>query len=86
MFRSSLAASSAVVLALACHAPAPEVREQSVEQEVAALVERTNALRSFHAVYDVEQSDAASMTLDFVYRAPDLARARMVAGDDIVEC
>lgn len=53
--------------------------ERSVEDELAALIEKTNALESFHLVYDMGnagEEGPAKATFEFVYRAPDLARMR----------
>jgi hypothetical protein len=57
-----------------------ERQEPSVEEVIAALIKKTNALESFHAIYDLEdkqESEETRMTLELIYRAPDLGRLRV---------
>ena len=56
---------------------------RSVEEEITALIEKTNDLETFHLVYHVEREgeDPMKATFEFVYRAPDLARMK-AAGDE----
>lgn len=69
-----LALTAFVALVTALGASFRQVEEPSIEQEIEALVAKTNALDSFHLVYEVSPSKdmtrAAEMNL--VYRAPDL--------------
>ncbi len=64
--------------------PQQEPEELNVEQELAALIEKTNALETFHLVYDMTspgEETPTKATLEFLYRAPDLARMH-VTGDE----
>lgn len=67
---------SAAALLLLCGTARGE--EESVEQILAALIERTNALESFHVVYDVEGRGEGGEML-FTYEAPGLAHFSMAA-------
>ena len=59
----------------------------TVADEIAALIEKTNALESFHAIYDMTRSEekGGAMTLEFAYRAPDLGVARVHGSEMDVE-
>jgi len=75
-------------LSLCACASAPEQDEHSVERELADLLERTSALQSIHAVYDVELAaeDVETGNAELVYRRPDVLQLRMTAGADSAEC
>jgi len=67
-----------LVLASLC-APRQET-ELSIEQELDALIEKTNSLESFHAVYRGKTrkgEEDVDASFDLAYQAPDRARARM---------
>jgi hypothetical protein len=68
-----------ILAALLWVAPQQEPEERTVAQELAALIEKTNALESFHAIYDLKRTGegAMEMTMELVYRAPDLGRLRL---------
>src|SRR5688572_5574327 len=69
---------AAVLVAAALVAP-QEDEEQSVQEEIAALIEKTNALETFHLIYDLKGKDEDGPidgTMELVYRAPDLGRLR----------
>ncbi len=59
--------------------------EPSVEQELEALIAKTNALESFHLVYDFEQPEtdvsAPGAMIEVIYRAPDLGHVRFPDAD-----
>src|SRR6185503_16696674 len=60
----------------------PKKEEPTVEQELAALIEKTNALETFHLVYDMASSeDGESGSLELLYRAPDLGRAHLSSSE-----
>jgi hypothetical protein len=65
---------------LACLTPLAQEDEPSFEEELAALIERTNALASFRLVYDVESTsdgETKEGTIELLYRAPDFFRAQV---------
>lgn len=69
-----------------CALPQDEAEPLSLEQELAHLIEKTNALESFHLIYDVDHErdgKSEAMALEVIYRAPDLGRIRwsMPEGD-----
>jgi hypothetical protein len=54
--------------------------ELTVEQELAALIEKTNALETFHVFYELSMTgETETATVELVYRAPDLGRMRFSA-------
>lgn len=69
--------------------PQQEPEEPSVEQELAALIEKTNALETFHLIYDMENSGVewpSKATFEFVYRAPALARLHITSAEGEFDC
>jgi hypothetical protein len=56
-----------------------ESRDATIEQELAALIEKTNALGTFHAVYDMQstaEGKPESISMEIVYEAPGTGRLR----------
>jgi len=72
------------LLAAAILASPQEHEEPSIQEELEALIEKTNALDSFQAIYDMRSTSEGSLreaTFEFVHRAPDLGHFRL-SGDD----
>ena len=66
-----------ILAALLWVTPQQEPEDPCIEQELAALIEKTNALESFHLVYDTKgPGKERPKTFEFIYRAPGLARVR----------
>jgi len=73
MFRLCAALTGALLVA------SQQSDEPTIADELTALIAKTNALERFHLIYDVEseiEGKAQSMTVELVYRAPDLAQIR----------
>lgn len=76
-----------ILLAVPCLA-VQEPESLTVEQELAALIEQTNALDSFHLLYDMEsevEGEASQMSMELVYLAPDLGRMRVLGAEGEVD-
>ncbi|HEX6885212.1 MAG TPA: hypothetical protein VF530_17695 [Planctomycetota bacterium] len=66
----------------------PQGEEPSLEEELAALVERTNRIETLHLVYEAQgekDGEPETMTLDLVYRAPDFGRVRLENSEGGIE-
>lgn len=74
-----LAVTACVALVASLGASSRQAEEPSIEQEIEALVAKTNALESLHLVYEVSPSKdgTSAAVLELVYRAPDLGHFRM---------
>lgn len=74
-----LAPTACVALVASLGVSSQQAEEPSIEQEIDALVTKTNALESLHLVYEVSPSKDATGTavLELVYRAPDMGHFRM---------
>jgi len=77
---------TAAAIALSLHAPQGD--GPSLEEELAALVERTNRIETLHLVYEAESEvdgEAETMTVELVYRAPDLGRMRVTSSKGVFD-
>lgn len=86
------------LVTLAGWLPQDEPEEIPLEQEIEALIAKTNALESFRLVYDFESTtsngETEAGTIEILYRAPDFGRAHVsvpsnemdfwLVGDDVL--
>lgn len=73
-----LALTVCVALVTPLGASSRQAEEPSIEQEIEALVAKTNALESLHLVYELDSGEAhPDGEMEIVYRAPDLGHVRV---------
>jgi len=75
----------AAALALALLVAPQQEQEPSIEEELDALIAKTNALETFHAVYRAEapsEEDGDGAVFDLFYEAPDRARVSITAREE----
>ncbi len=77
-----------LLVAALCAFPQGEEEPSSIEEELAQLIEKTNALETFHVVYSMENTtsgESVPVFAEFVYRAPDLGRMRSFTPDGMLD-
>lgn len=79
----------ALVFAIGLYSDQEAPNGTLVERELASLVEKTNALKTFHLVYDVTYTGEEApwnATIEVYYEAPERGRLRVITDEGGMEC